>query len=163
MEVTGPTETGHHPLSSCCSTEQTSSARPCPCCGSTAPVVGAEVVHPHRPDATEGYWQYCATAGCPVVYYLDTDILTFDQLKTQVARKGLDKPTPVCFCFSHTIDDLANNLETNGGASTIKADIKTAVADGFCACEHLNPSGQCCLPDIHRALKTIQIESAELA
>lgn len=163
MEVTGPAQTGKYPSSSCCSTEQTSNARPCPRCGSAAVVVGAEVVRPHRSGATEGYWQHCATRGCPVVYYLGIDTLTSDQLQTQVARKGLDKPTPVCFCFSHTTDDLANDLETHGGASTIKADIKTAVADGFCACENLNPSGQCCLPEIYRVLKTIQIQSAELA
>lgn len=163
MEVTRPAEMKDHTASSCCSTDQTSNASPCPCCGTTGPVIGAEPVRPHRPGVTDRPWQHCVTAGCPVVYYLDTDTLTADQLRTQVAHKGLDKPAPVCFCFSHTTDDLANDLETNGGVSTIKAGTKTAVAGGFCACEHLNPSTKCCLPDIHRALKAIQSAPAKIA
>ena len=73
---------------------------------------------------------------------------TADHLRTQVAHKALDKPTPVC--SSHTPDDI----DANNGTSTIKADVKTAVADGFCACEHLNPSEKCCLAGIHRTITT---------
>lgn len=142
-------------MSSCCSTDQTTDATPCPDCGATGPVIGQRPVQPHRPDATDGPWQHCPTDGCSVVYYLGDDAVTTDQLRTQVAHKGLDQPTPVCFCFSHTPDDLAQNLETNNGVSTIKADIKIDVAKGFCACEHLNPTGQCCLADIHRTIKAI--------
>jgi len=92
---------------------------------------------------------------CPIIYYLGVDIVNADELRTQVAHKALDKPTPVCFCFSHTPDDLAADLAANDGVSSIKVAIKTAVAQGFCACEHLNPSEKCCLADVHRALKTI--------
>ena len=28
----------------------------------------------------------------------------------------------------------------------------------FCACEHLNPTGECCLADSHRAVKQLQVE-----
>lgn len=142
-------------MSSCCSTDLDADRHPCPRCGTTGPVIGTEPVRPHRPDAADDNWQNCATKDCPVVYYLGTDTVTAGQLRTQVAHKALDKPTPVCFCFSHTPDDLAADLAANDGVSIIKAHIKTAVADGFCACEHLNPSGQCCLADIHRTLKKI--------
>ncbi len=87
-------------------------------------------------------------------------LVTEAELRTQVANKGLDRPTPVCFCFSHTTEDLAADLAANHGTSTIKAAIKIAVAEGFCACEHLNPSGQCCLADIHRALVTLKTPAA---
>jgi len=147
-------------MSSCCSTDLDAEARPCPQCAHTGPVVGHEPVQPHRPTVTEGSWQHCATLDCPVVYYLDTDVVTAADVRTQVAHKALDKPTPVCFCFSHTTDDLAADLAANDGVSTIKAEVKTAVAEGFCACEHLNPSGKCCLSDIHRALKTITTATA---
>jgi len=73
---------------------------------------------------------------------------------TQVGLKATDKPTPVCFCFAHTRAELAENLRARGGVSEVKAEIKAAVADGHCACEHLNPSGKCCLADVHRALKS---------
>jgi len=145
-------------MSSCCATDPNADA--CPQCDKTGPVIGHEPVQPHRHTVTDGAWQHCATLECPVVYYLETDVVTADEVRTQVAHKALDKPPPVCFCFSHTTDDLAADLAANDSVSTIKAEVKTAVADGFCACEHLNPSGKCCLTDIHRALKTITITSA---
>lgn len=148
-------------MSSCCSTDQSMDPTACPRCGATGPVIGAQPVLPHRPDAADGPWQHCASADCPVVYYLADAALTTDHLRTQVAHKALDKPTPVCFCFSHTADDLAVDLEAHDGVSAIKADIKTAVAEGFCACEHLNVSGKCCLADIHRTLKSITAPATE--
>ncbi len=147
-------------MSSCCSTDLAADVHPCPQCGATGPVIGHEPVQPHHPDVTDGHWQHCATVDCPVVYYLDADVVNGDGLRTQVAHKALDKPTPVCFCFSHTPDDLAADLAVNDGVSSIKAAIKVAVADGFCACEHLNPSEKCCLADIHRALKAITTATA---
>ena len=147
-------------MSSCCSIDPNADVEPCPQCGETGPVVGHKPVLPHRHDATEGGWQYCPTDGCPVVYYLGPDIVAATELRTRVANKGLDKPTPVCFCFSHTTDDLAEDLEANDGTSSIKAAIKEAVAEGFCACEHLNPSQQCCLADVHRTLKSITTAGA---
>jgi hypothetical protein len=110
-------------------------------------------VHPHRHDATDGAWQHCATTGCPVVYYLDTDIVDADSVITQVGHKAMDRPTPVCFCFAHTADEIIADAPTHGGISTINAEIKQAVAGGHCACEHLNPSTTCCLADVHRTLK----------
>jgi hypothetical protein len=143
------------PTSSCCSEDQGADALPCPRCEAGGPVIGHRPVRPHRPHAVEGDWRFCTTVECAVVYYLDNDVVTIDELRTQVDHKALDKPRPVCFCFSHTVDDLADDLVANRGTSTIKAEVKAAVADGFCACEHLNPSGKCCLADIHRALKSI--------
>jgi len=161
QSATALTEKSDRPVvSSCCSTDLDADVQPCPRCGATGPVIGPEPVQPHRPNATHGSWQHCATVECPVVYYLRDEVVAASELITQVAHKGLDKPTPVCFCFSHTPDDLAANLADNDGTSTIKLAIKTAVADGFCACEHLNPSEKCCLADIHRALKAIGTTSA---
>jgi len=147
-------------MSTCCSTDLNTDARPCPQCGATGAVVGYRPVQPHRPDVTSGSWQHCATPNCPVIYYLGTDSVDAREVRTQVAHKALDKPTPVCFCFSHTADDLAADLAANDGTSTIKAAVKAAVADGFCACEHLNPSQKCCLTDIYRALKKITTATA---
>jgi hypothetical protein len=85
-----------------------------------------------------------------------------DSVRTQVGRKATAETTPVCFCFAHTADDLADDLAGNDGVSTIKASIKAAVTAGECACEHLNPSGQCCLADVHRTLTSIA-ETAPIA
>ena len=84
-----------------------------------------------------------------------------DTVLTQVDSKAIDRPTPVCFCFAHTVDDIVADAVAHDGVSTIRADIKQAVADGHCACEHLNPSTKCCLADVHRILKAaLAIEAA---
>lgn len=150
-------------MTNCCTTDESANAQPCPHCGAIGPIVGPAPVRPHRVEAVDGDWQHCATAGCPVVYFLLDDVVTANDARTQVAHKAVDKPEPVCFCFSHTRDDLAADLEANDGISTIKATVKTAAAEGFCACEHLNPSGSCCLADIHRALNTIAAEATDPA
>jgi len=143
-------------MSNCCSIDPNAERTPCPECNTIGPVIGDKPVKAHRPAATDGQWQHCPTADCPVVYYLGDDTVTADEVKAQVAHKALDKPQPVCFCFAHTADDIAADLRAHDGVSTIKADVKAAVADGFCACEHLNPSTKCCLSDIHRIIKGIE-------
>jgi hypothetical protein len=139
-------------MTACCSIP-TGPALSCPSCGRVGPIVGVDPVRPHRHDAIDGTWQHCATPECPVVFYLDTDIVDADSVVTQVGAKATGRPTPVCFCFAHTADEIVADAAAHGGVSTIKAEIKQAVAGGHCACEHLNPSTTCCLADIHRTLK----------
>jgi hypothetical protein len=93
------------------------------------------------------------------VFFLDTDVADVvdeSELITQVGGKALAQPIPICFCFADTKADIGLDVAANGGASTIKTAVMTAVAEGLCACEHLNPSGSCCLPDVHRAVKDAQ-------
>ncbi len=139
-------------MSSCCSVPA-GTPQPCPSCGEVGPIVVVASVRPHRPDAADGAWQHCPTAGCRVVYFLDEVTVDTDAVITQVGDKATDRPVPVCFCFAHTADDLVADAAAHDGVSTIKAAIKQAVAEGHCACEHLNPSTKCCLADIHRTLK----------
>ena len=148
-------------MSACCSIP-TGPAQPCPSCGQHGPIIGPDPVRPHRHDATDGAWQHCATTGCPVVYYLDTTAVNTDDVITQVAHKATNQPTPLCFCFAHTADDLLTDAAAHDGVSTIKATIKQAVAEGHCACEHLNPSTNCCLADIHRTLKAATATTGQI-
>jgi len=138
----------------CCATE-TSEAVPCPECGATGPVVGELTVRPHCQNAPDGPWQFCANEACNVIFHLGDDIVDAEGVMTQVGHKATDKPTPVCFCFAHTLESLAADFAANNRSSTAQIEIKAAVASGLCKCEHLNPSGKCCLPDVHRALRTI--------
>ena len=137
--------------SRCCSTTE-ATAHPCPQCGHVGPIIGAAPVRPHLPDASDGDWQHCANRRCEVIFHLGTDTVVKDSVRTQVGSKATDSQTPVCFCFAHTADDLAEDLAANDGVSEIKTSVKAAVANGLCACEHLNPSGKCCLGDVHRTL-----------
>lgn len=140
-------------MSICCSTTDTD-AQPCPKCGHVGPVVGTAPVRPHLRDAVEGDWQQCADEQCEVIFHLGVDTVETGSVSTQVGLKAVDKATPVCFCFAHTADALGEDLAANNGVSEIKTSIKAAVADSQCACEHLNPSGKCCLADVHRTLKS---------
>jgi len=139
-------------MSSCCSTTE-ATAHPCPQCGHVGPIVGTAPVRPHLPDAVDGDWQHCASLHCEVIFHLGADLVETGSVSTQVGLKATDKVTPVCFCFAHTADDLAEDFVANDGVSQIKASIKVAVANSQCACEHLNPSGKCCLADVRRTLK----------
>lgn len=141
-------------MSSCCSTTS-ACAHPCTRCGHVGPIVGSAPVRPHLPDAVDGDWQHCSNGRCAVIFHLGMDTADTDSVSTQVGLKATDKETPVCFCFAHTADDLAEDLGANDGVSEIKFSINAAVANGQCACEHLNPNGKCCLADVHRTLESI--------
>lgn len=139
---------------SCCG-PSSSDVQLCGSCGEAGVVVGVDIVRPHRRHAVDGDWQYCRTEQCAVVYFVDGERVNVDSVVTQVGTKATAMPTPVCFCFAHTTEDLAADLAANSGVSEIKVQIKAAVAINGCACAHLNPSGECCLPDVHRALKNL--------
>jgi len=128
----------------------------CPRCRQAGHVVGVSPVRAHRPEATYGGWQYCTTAGCRVVFYLGRDAIDEDEAATRVGHKASWKSEPVCYCFTHTAFSLALDLDTNGGQSTISRAIRRAGANGLTACEHLNPSGECCLPRIGCTLEAIR-------
>lgn len=128
----------------------------CPRCGTSGPVVGAAPVRAHRPTAQAGRWRYCPNLACDAVFFFETAVVDESEVIAQVGGKALVQPSPVCFCFAHTSADIRVDVAANGGTSTIKTSVKAAVADGLCACEYLNPSGNCCLPDIHRAVKNAQ-------
>ena len=128
----------------------------CPRCRGTGPIVGVVSVRPHRPDAVYGGWQYCTTEGCRVVFYLGSDAVDEDEVVARVGDKAGSKPEPVCFCFASTTFDLAVDLEMNDGVGTISSAIRRAAASGLCACDHLNPTHTCCLPEIGHRIATIK-------
>jgi hypothetical protein len=89
------------------------------------------------------------------VFYLGSDVIDEDEVVARVGEKGRSKPEPVCFCFAVTTFCLATDLETNG-VSMIGRAVDRATSEGLCACEHLNPAGVCCLPEIDRRIATIK-------
>ena len=125
----------------------------CPRCAVAGPTVGAAPVRAHRPTAASGSWRYCPNPACESVFFLDDDVVDDDEVVCQVGAKARAKPTPVCFCFAHTVDEISADVAGRDGSSAIKEAVKAAVAAGLCACEHLNPSGDCCLPAVHRAVR----------
>lgn len=145
-------------MDDCCNTAA-DGAGACKACGQTGPIVGPAPVRTHHPAADGGPWQFCPTPSCPVAFHLGGDTVHVDRLIARVGSKGADAPEPECFCFGHTREDLAADLAAHDDTSTIKTSIKAAVADGLCACQHLNPGGGCCLADIHRTIKAIRADA----
>ena len=138
-------------MSECCTPSDDGTAT-CPRCDTAGSVVGAAPVRAHRPTAASGSWRYCPNPMCEVVFFLGDDVVDDDAVVCQVGAKALAKPIPVCFCFAHTVEEIRADVARQDGSSTIKKAVKAAVADGLCACDHLNPSGECCLPAVHRAV-----------
>ena len=128
----------------------------CPRCRVSGALIGEAPVRAHRPIAPAGSWRYCANPVCDAVFFLDTNVVAESEVVAQVGRKALSQPIPICFCFAHTTNDIRIDVATHDGTSTIKTAVKAAVATGLCACEHLNPSRECCLPAVHRAVREAQ-------
>ena len=138
-------------MSDCCATVDDASTL-CPLSGDPGLEVGATPVRAHRPTAVAGRWRFCPNGACEIVFFLGDDVVEDREVICQVGAKALTKPMPVCFCFAHTADDIRIDVATHDGSSIIKTAVKAAVANGLCACEHLNPSGVCCLPAVHRSV-----------
>ena len=134
----------------CCAGPE-SADRYCPACAASGKLVGVAPVRSHAPDAIDGPWSFCPNASCPVVFFLNDDVIDDGGVVSQVGGKAASKPLPVCFCFGYTASAIAADL-ARCGRSTVKESVKDAVAGGLCACEHLNPAGACCLPAIRREI-----------
>ncbi len=109
----------------------------------------------------QGNWRFCATPGCEVVYFSPASGQTFrkNQLTVRVGIKETRAPRPLCYCFGHSLESLRTEWEATGRLDSVEA-IRTAVKEGRCRCDQVNPSGACCLGDILKAAKKIQATNA---
>ena len=58
----------------------------------------------------------------------------------------------VCYCFLYRRQDIEDELRADGD-TTIFERISAEVKAGNCACEVRNPSGDCCLGDVKKAIQ----------
>ena len=63
----------------------------------------------------------------------------------------------VCYCFQYRRGDIAAELQATGRTS-IADRIAAEVQADNCACEVRNPSGKCCLGEVHKAIQEISAE-----
>lgn len=129
---------------------------PCPRCGHGGkPVTTLTVkslVRDHtRVSVQERYW-FCRAPDCDVVYFSGSGIFRKPDVKVRVGLKEQEDPVPLCYCFDYTRENVWRDLEKSGHTD-IPARIKAEVQAGFCACKVKNPSGTCCLGEIHRAIQ----------
>jgi hypothetical protein len=96
--------------------------------------------------------RFCATAGCPTVYFDNAVQVRFDErlLAVRVGAKHPEDPDAlVCYCFDLTAAAIRRRLETARGDAA-SADVARELKAGRCACEVKNPKGACCLGDVTR-------------
>jgi hypothetical protein len=150
-------------MSDCCSSKPDSAcAVPqalgeiCPACGKKGKAVATltvkSLVRDHTRVPAQAAFSYCRSANCDVVYFSSEAIFRKPDIKVPVAAKENDDGAPLCYCFDYTRQDVLREIQATGTTKIAEA-VKAEVQGGFCACEVKNPSGNCCLGAITRAIQ----------
>ena len=146
-------------MSGCCTDRcevppPTAQSGVCPQCGRKGKPVSTltvkSLVQAHSRVSPDSYF-FCRTRDCEVVYLSRAVLFRKPDLKVRVGVKETKDPVPLCYCFDYTRADIRRDLEEKG-VTDIPERIKAEVKAGSCACEVKNPSGNCCLGDIARAI-----------
>ncbi len=132
----------------------------CPECGRPGRKVGRKTLESLLlPEArarlaADAHYRFCATHGCTTVHYPEGggEAFHLPDVRVRVGQKRPGPPTPVCYCFHHTEEEIAEEIRRTG-SSTIPAAITAQVQAGACACETENPEGVCCLGNVRAAVK----------
>ncbi len=152
-------------MSSCCSGDTcelpkapTTGDIACPRCGAVGRPVADEtilaILKPgHADNLLSVERRFCKTASCAVLYYgADGHLTEKEAAKVRVGIKETDDPVPLCYCFGFDRADVRRQVAELGG-SDIPGRIAAEVKAGRCSCEAKNPSGQCCLGEVNKAVK----------
>lgn len=115
-----------------------------------------------RERLTEDPYNFDSQPQCDVVYFSNESRSYFykSDLTARVGSKETEPPIPLCYCFGHTLGTVRDEILATGRSSVPKR-IAREVQAGNCSCETKNPSGKCCLGDVHRAIRRIQQELEE--
>ncbi len=148
----------------CCSPQPKGKAV-CPLCGKAAKGVLVKTLEhlltddvKAKLDSLEDF-HYCKTPTCEAVYFRGDEVLKQDALTVTVGLKEGAGPATVCYCFGWTKEKIRDEIEATGKTTAIE-DIEAKMGNPGCSCEILNPSGQCCLGDVSKAIKEITLRGA---
>lgn len=110
---------------------------------------------------SDGQYYFCASPDCEIVYFPEAEGICFykTDLRVRVGVKEKQDPKPLCYCFGFDEADFRDEIKATG-QTTISARIVKMVKAGMCACDTRNPSGACCLGEITKTVKRLQIELA---
>lgn len=93
-------------------------------------------------------WMFCASPGCDVVYFAEqTRSYRLADLAVRVGLKERSGHRPICYCFGHSIESIAEEIARTG-RSTASARIAQQIQEVGCRCKTTNPRGRCCMADI---------------
>lgn len=110
----------------------------------------------------DGQYYFCASSDCEIVYFPEAEGTRFykTDLRVRIGVKEKQDPKPLCYCFGFDESDFRDEIKATG-QTTISTRIVKMVKAGMCACDTRNPSGACCLGEITKTVKRLQIELAE--
>lgn len=133
----------------------------CPACSAQGKAVSVATVRALLRTSlravTHAAYHFCATPGCPVVYFTcdGGQRFTTDQLRERVFQKAPADPAAlVCYCFQYT--HTAVQEADAATRAQIVAEITAGVQAGQCACDIRNPQGSCCLGNVRRLVASLQ-------
>lgn len=139
----------------CDSSTTTGASGRCPQCGqkgtSVSTLTVKSLVREHARVAPDDYF-FCRTPHCEVIYFSRRDLFQKRDVKVRVGLKETEDPIPLCYCFEYSQARIRSDVESNGSTDILEK-IKAEVRAGYCACEVKNPSGECCLGDVTRAIQ----------
>ena len=116
------------------------------------------------PNALErlrpGPYFFVGYPACDIIYFSNEQNSYFARkdVRVIVGVKEDDRPTPICYCFGHTVESARDEILSTG-KSTLAQDITREIRGGNCACEMKKPSGRCCLGEVNKAVQAIFTEA----
>ena len=122
------------------------------------------MVKPHLLEqAMIGTYSFCASRQCPVVYFEERGSHSFaaNDLRVRVGVKESSDPIPLCYCFGFDEKHIRDEIERTGNTS-IPDKVSGLIREGLCACEALNPAGVCCLGEVNKATKRLELEQIRI-
>ena len=136
---------------------------PCPTNGKVGKLIDTQTVKAMLAiPLTEvglGQYYFCKEPDCPTVYYsAKGQIFTQKHLRERVYQKNpADDSVQVCYCFQHTRESIREEL-TMTKKTNVVASITAGIQAGQCACDIRNPQGSCCLGNVNKLVKQLQVE-----
>ncbi|MGC2425124.1 MAG: hypothetical protein WA666_12320 [Nitrospirota bacterium] len=125
----------------------------CPTCGAAGTLVKTDTVRSlirkeRLGDMIEGGYFFCKTSECETVYFTSGGS-TFSKgdLSVRVGIKEASSPRPICYCFGHTMEGIADEIRLTGKSQAAE-DIKARMKRDGCSCATRNPQGSCCLKTV---------------
>ena len=99
-------------------------------------------------------YYFCDSPSCDVVYVSESteQLITKNQLRIRVGIKENEDPIRLCYCFDFDKKAIWDDIRFKGRTDIPKI-ITQRIKAGECRCQVTNPSGNCCLGDIYRAVK----------
>ena len=105
-------------------------------------------------EIAPGQYFFCENSTCEAVYFSSPGKRIFHKqdLTVRVGLKETEEPIPICYCFGYT-RKMAWDEIARTGRMNIPETIRAEIQAGNCACEIKNPSGACCLGNVHQIVK----------